>query len=65
MTVQEAYGHCAKAILRGKIWRDDHKITPKEAPGLTELMSHHLSLDDEDVETIDKAVVQDLKDSMY
>lgn len=65
VTVQEAYGHCAKSILRGKIWRDDYKLTPKDAPGLAELMSSHRSLSDKDVGTIDEAVVQDLKDSMY
>lgn len=65
VTVEEAYGHCAKAILRGKIWRDDYKLTAKDAPGLAELMSNHRSLNEQDFSDIDAAVIQDLKDSMY
>lgn len=65
VTVEEAYGHCAKAIMRGKIWQDDYKITSKEAPSLSELMSKHLSLKVEEIASIEQAVVQDLKDSMY
>lgn len=65
VTVQEAYGHCAKAILRGKIWQNDYKVDIKKAPGLAELMSHHLSFKSEEVDRIDQTVVQDLKDSMY
>lgn len=41
VTVQGAYGHCAKAILRGKLWQDNYRIPPGDAPGLAELMSSH------------------------
>lgn len=63
--VEEAYGHCAKAIMRGKVWKDEYKKLSKEVPTLTDLMSSHLSLAEEDINDIDKAVAQDLIDSMY
>lgn len=63
--VEEAYGHCAKAIIRGKVWKDDYKKSSKEAPTLTDLMSSHLSLEKEQVNKINEAVAQDLIDSMY
>lgn len=65
ITVQEAYGHCVKTILRGKIWKDDYKVNIKNVPGLAELMSHHLTLKTGEVDRIDQTVVQGLKDSMY
>lgn len=63
--VEEAYGHCAKAIMRGKVWKEDYKKSSKEAPTLTQLMSSHLSLEQDQVDDIDAAVKQDLIDSMY
>ncbi len=63
--VEEAYGHCAKAIMRGKVWKDDYKKTAKEAPTLTQLMSNHLTLEQKQVDDIDATVKQDLIDSMY
>lgn len=65
VTVQEAYGHCAKAILRGKLWQENYKASPTQVPSLAELMSHHLALKTEEIDQIDQNVVQDLKDSMY
>jgi len=65
ITVEEAYGHCAKAILRGKLWQDNYKADPSQVPSLAELMSHHLSLKANEVDQIDKTVAQDLIDSMY
>ncbi|MBO1256375.1 pyridoxamine 5'-phosphate oxidase family protein [Alteromonas sp. 5E99-2] len=65
ITVQEAYGHCAKAILRGKVWQDDYKVDTQDAPTLASLMSSHLDLQKKEVEAIDKNVIKDIKDSMY
>ena len=65
ITVQEAYGHCAKAILRGKIWEKNFRQSSADVPGLTELMTHHLDLKEEDVVDVDTRVINDIKDSMY
>ena len=65
ITVQEAYGHCAKAINRGKLWSPDYRQSRTDVPSLTELMTHHLELQKEEINRIESTVVQDLKDSMY
>ena len=65
VSVQEAYGHCAKAILRGKIWESDFKLSSAEVPTLAELMTHHLKVKDEEFDRIDDTIKLDLKDSMY
>ncbi len=65
VTVQEAYGHCAKAILRGKIWREDFMLTGADVPSLPEMMTHHLAIKAAEVDRIESNVIQDLKDSMY
>ena len=49
INVEEAYGHCAKAILRGKIWEKNFRQSSADVPSLTELMTHHLNLKKEDV----------------
>ncbi len=65
VTVHEAYGHCAKAILRGKIWEDSYRQSSADVPSLTDLMTHHLTIDEDSVNRVEGNVVQDLKDSMY
>lgn len=65
VTVQEAYGHCAKAILRGKIWEKNFRQSSADVPSLTELMTHHLALDKDQVSDVDNRVSNDIKNSMY
>lgn len=63
--VEEAYGHCAKAILRSKLWDNQAQRSPEEAPSLADLMMHHRKISDEEVARIDHTIQQDLNDSMY
>lgn len=65
VTVQEAYGHCAKAILRGKIWEENYRKTSVDVPDLTELMTHHLVMTKAEVDDVDTRVSNDVKHSMY
>lgn len=65
VTVQEAYGHCAKAILRGKIWEKNYRQSSADVPSLTQLMTHHLQLNKDEVSDLDTRVSNDIKDSMY
>ena len=65
VSVEEAYGHCAKAILRGKLWESDFKLSSADVPTLAELMTYHLKIKDEEFDRIDGTIQQDLKDSMY
>lgn len=65
INVEEAYGHCAKAILRGKVWENEYKKSRTEVPTLGNLMTHHLKINEEAINKVNAAVKQDLKDSMY
>jgi len=63
--VEEAYGHCAKAILRSKLWDPKAKPSPEIVPTLADLMMHHRELPKDEIERIDETISQDIKDSMY
>lgn len=63
--VEEAYGHCAKAILRSKLWDPKVQQSPKDVPTLADLMMHHRDLPTDVIQHIDQTIEQDLKDSMY
>ncbi len=63
--VEEAYGHCAKAILRSKLWDPASQLEPSSAPSLGDLMAHHRKISTEDVSAINSSIKQDLIDSMY
>jgi hypothetical protein len=30
--VRQAFLHCAKALIRSRLWKDDYKIDPKDMP---------------------------------
>ncbi len=65
VTVQEAYGHCAKAILRGKIWQEDFKLSSADVPSLADLMSHHLAVNSEVYTDLEDVISRDIRDDMY
>ena len=63
--VEEAYGHCAKAIMRSKLWDPKTQLSPKEVPTLADLMMHHRNMSKDEVAHIDETISDDLKNSMY
>ena len=63
--VEEAYGHCAKAILRSKLWDPKAQQSPEDVPTLADLMMHHRTLAAEEVTRIDHTIKKDIDDSMY
>ena len=65
ISVTECYGHCAKAILRGKIWEDTHRVAPNDVPSLATLMYDHLPIDVAEQKRIQDVIEKDLRDSMY
>ena len=38
ITVREAYLHCAKALMRSKLWSDDHRIERVELPSYAQML---------------------------
>lgn len=65
ITVDEAYGHCSKAIRRGHLWDGEFEIDPKSAPSLLEMMTAHLALKDEEVRETDEVIEHDIAHFMY
>ena len=63
--VEEAYGHCAKAILRSKLWDPATYQSPDTVPTLGELMSQHRKIPKEEVLRIESTIIKDIEDSMY
>ena len=65
INVEEAYGHCAKAILRSKLWDPKAQPSPEDVPTLADLMMHHRKLAKDEIERIDETINDDIKNSMY
>ena len=38
VSVREAFFHCAKAVIRSKLWKDDYKIERSEMPPYAEIL---------------------------
>ncbi|MEP3348257.1 MAG: MSMEG_1061 family FMN-dependent PPOX-type flavoprotein [Litoreibacter sp.] len=63
--IDEAYGHCSKAVRRAGIWDADTQIDRKEAPSLMELMSAHQEYDQEILEDMGDRIERDIRKNMY
>jgi PPOX class probable FMN-dependent enzyme len=63
--VEEAYGHCSKAIRRSGIWDPETRIDRKVAPSLKELMSAHQNYDQDLLDDMDGRIERDIKTNMY
>jgi PPOX class probable FMN-dependent enzyme len=63
--VDEAYGHCSKAIRRAGIWDVDTHIDRHEAPSLAELMSAHQDYAKDVLDDMDERIDRDIKTNMY
>ncbi|MEP3844569.1 MAG: MSMEG_1061 family FMN-dependent PPOX-type flavoprotein [Paracoccaceae bacterium] len=63
--IDEAYGHCSKAIRRSGLWDSKTQIDRKTAPSLTDMMSAHLSYSPEKLEEMEGRIQRDIKTNMY
>lgn len=63
--VDEAYGHCSKAIRRAGIWEPGTHIDRKEAPSLADLMSAHKDYSKDVLDDMDQRIERDVKTNMY
>jgi len=63
--VDEAYGHCSKAIRRAGIWDIDNHIDRRAAPSLAELMSAHKDYEQDVLDDMDERIDRDIKTNMY
>lgn len=46
VTAEQAYLHCAKSIIRSKLWRPDSWPEPEELPSAAEILNDHVGIGD-------------------
>ncbi len=46
VTVEEAYLHCAKSIIRSKLWKTESWPDPEELPSAAEILNDHIGIGD-------------------
>jgi PPOX class probable FMN-dependent enzyme len=63
--VDEAYGHCSKAIRRSGLWAAETQIDRRQAPSLADLMSAHQNYGQEVLDDMDDRIERDIKTNMY
>jgi hypothetical protein len=63
--IEEAYGHCSKAIRRSGLWDPTTQIDRKLAPSLADMMSAHLNYSQETLDDMDSRIDRDIKTNMY
>ena len=61
--VEEAFLHCAKALVRSKLWHPDSQIDRKTFPTLGKILADQLG--GMDADQADELIEQDYKDRLY
>jgi len=64
IAVREAYLHCAKAVIRAKLWSDDYKIDRNAFPSLGRMVAEQVGADDR-VEEFDRAIEESYRTRLY
>lgn len=63
VAVEEVYLHCAKALVRSKLWADDHKVDRRALPTLGQMLADQIAgLDAADA---DARVEDSLRNRLY
>lgn len=63
--VEEMYLHCAKALVRSKLWSDDHKVERKVLPSLGQMIADQVEDEEIDVAEADKRIADSEKNKLY
>ena len=50
VTIESLYFHCAKAIMRGKLWSGEYKVERSILPSLGQILKEQQSLDCKDID---------------
>lgn len=64
VTVGEAFLHCGKALIRSRLWHDDHKIKRSELPSYGQMLKDQIEIADS-AEEIQTSVLQGYRDKLY
>ena len=63
--IEEAFGHCSKAIRRSGLWDQETQIERNAAPTLGDMMSAHLNYSQETLDDMEKRITRDIREFMY
>ena len=64
VTVREAYLHCAKALMRSKLWEDDYRIERKELPTYAQMLKDQ-GVTTQSVEELQSAIDESYATRLY
>jgi uncharacterized protein len=64
ITVEEAFLHCGKALIRARLWHDDYKIDRSELPTYGAMLKDQIEISDS-AEQIEASVAEGYRDRLY
>ena len=64
VTVREAYLHCAKALMRSKLWEDDYRIERTELPTYAQMLKDQ-GVTTQSVEELQAAIDESYRTRLY
>ena len=64
MTIREAYLHCAKALMRSKLWDDDYRIARAELPSYAQMLKDQ-GVTTQSVEELQASIDESYKTRLY
>ena len=64
ITVREAYLHCAKALIRARLWREDYKVDRSELPPYGHMLKDQIEVCDT-AEEIQASVLESYAKKLY
>lgn len=64
VTVREAYLHCGKALIRSKLWHNDHRVDRTALPSYGQILKDQIHIEDS-AETIQASVEDAYKHRLY
>jgi len=64
VTVREAYLHCAKALIRSKLWQDDYRVERTALPSYAQMLKDQTQLTTS-LEDMEAAIRQSYSERLY
>lgn len=65
VSVRQAYLHCAKALIRSKLWSGEHAVAKGSFPSISRMIGDQLGLDESVKKEAEARVVQAYKDTLW
>ena len=64
VTIREAYLHCAKALMRSKLWDDDYRIERAQLPTYAQMLKDQ-GVTEQSVEELQSAIDESYRSRLY